>query len=269
MAKKKSPEQQALEREVKKQRKRIQQFVRRAQKRGYTFSKNVVPNLPKKITEKTLSRYKKITPQTLYEKAVYVSPEGISIEGTKRRVQERYESAAKGAETRERHYIAKLIQKSKQFDRDYEDYNYEWYDNYEGYQTGAAPSGVPAPTERTTLVLDNIIEQIETWEPSPLWSDDLKKLKEKDRNLLGSTLYGVLASEGREAVSRRCQENAIELNAIVDRVLFESGDGYRRRGVDGVNQDIQRFAAIIKGSAITIRESLEFTEFGEHLNYED
>ena len=94
-------------------------------------------------------------------------------------------------------------------------------------------------------------------------------MKEKDRNLLASTLYSVLASEGREAVARRCNDNAVEINMIVERVLYDSGDSYHRRGIDGVNQDIQWFAAIIKGSGITIRESMEFSEYGEQLNYED
>lgn len=290
--KKKTPAQAKLEAEVKKERKRIQQFVRRARKRGYTFPESIVPNLPKKITEKTLSRYKKITPQTLYEKAVYISPEGITVEGTKRRVQERYESAAKAKETREKYYIAKLIQKSKQNDReiekireresavtddtdeywDDEDWKYEFQrlleeERERAYE--AAPSGVPTPTDKTTFVLDDIIEKIENWSPSTIWSESLKQIKEKDKNLLASTLYSVLASEGREAVARRCNENAVEVNMIVDRVLYDSGNSYYTRGVDGVNQDIQRFAAIIKGSGITIRESREFSEYGEQLNYED
>ena len=46
-----TPNQQAWEKELK----RLQQFIRRAKKRGYTFSEDVIPETPKRITKKQLS----------------------------------------------------------------------------------------------------------------------------------------------------------------------------------------------------------------------
>ena len=65
--KKKSP----AEREYDKQVKRIKQFIRRAEKRGFIFPDNVIPNKPKRITKASVRKLSKITPKELYKKAEY------------------------------------------------------------------------------------------------------------------------------------------------------------------------------------------------------
>lgn len=57
--------------EYTKQRRRIQSFIRRAEKRGYLFGDNVLPKIPKKITKASVRKLEKITPETLYKKALY------------------------------------------------------------------------------------------------------------------------------------------------------------------------------------------------------
>lgn len=59
--------------EYRKQRRRIQSFVRKAEKRGYIFSENIIPAIPKKITAASVRRLENITPEKLYKKAAYVS----------------------------------------------------------------------------------------------------------------------------------------------------------------------------------------------------
>lgn len=59
--------------EYRKQRRRIQSFVRKAEKRGYIFSENIIPAIPKKITAASIRRLENITPEKLYKKAAYVS----------------------------------------------------------------------------------------------------------------------------------------------------------------------------------------------------
>lgn len=65
--KKKSP----AEREYAKQVKRIKQFVRRAEERGFIFPDNVIPDKPKRITKASVRKLSKITPKELYKKAEY------------------------------------------------------------------------------------------------------------------------------------------------------------------------------------------------------
>lgn len=80
---------------------RIRRFISRAEKRGFIFPENVVPNRPKRITSQSVSRLQKLTPDTLYRKATYVdTTTGELRRGEVGREIERSKSAKKAAETR-------------------------------------------------------------------------------------------------------------------------------------------------------------------------
>ncbi len=63
----------AVEQEYNKQLKRVKSFVRRAEKKGFIFSENVIPSKPKRITQASVRKLEKLTPTKLYQKAEYVS----------------------------------------------------------------------------------------------------------------------------------------------------------------------------------------------------
>lgn len=71
MAKKKHIETE-LEREYKKARRRLQQIIRRAKKRGYIFPTKVIPEVVKRVTKKSVERLEKITPSSIYKKATTI-----------------------------------------------------------------------------------------------------------------------------------------------------------------------------------------------------
>lgn len=60
-----------LRQQYQKERKRIQGWQRRAEKRGFKFDKSVVPTLPKRVTQKALEKIKSLRPKKLYEQAKY------------------------------------------------------------------------------------------------------------------------------------------------------------------------------------------------------
>ena len=71
----------SLKKEYMKQRKRIQSYLSRYKKLGLEFD-NVLPKIPKKITEGSIRRLQKITPQKIQEKARFIDTEtGEVIEG--------------------------------------------------------------------------------------------------------------------------------------------------------------------------------------------
>ena len=99
------------ERAYSKQVKRIKQFISRAEKRGYQFSENVLPKRPKRVTQASVRKLAKLTPEKLYQKAVYgglASGGEIvhAIEGVKL---ERSLRAKKAAETR-KYRLAEPVQ---------------------------------------------------------------------------------------------------------------------------------------------------------------
>lgn len=90
MAKKKLNKRQKANRESYiKQEKRIKQFIKRAEKRGYRFSYKL-PDRPDKITKKEIKKLEKITPKKLYENATGLDPNtGKVVSGTQLRKIER------------------------------------------------------------------------------------------------------------------------------------------------------------------------------------
>ena len=88
---------------VKAYRKAVSAFFRKGRsmaKRGYVIDA-VLPKEPKKITEASVRRIKKIS-SDLYKKSYYVTEEGEVISGEKGRKYERSRAAKKAAETRKR-----------------------------------------------------------------------------------------------------------------------------------------------------------------------
>lgn len=124
-----TPTQQAYRQQVR----RIKQFIRRAEKRGYQFSENVLPQQPKRITKQSVERLRKLTPEQLYKKAEYGGEAtfGEVVAGTKGRELERKQSARKAVETR----------KARQNLRDYvpqepiQSFDYDYSDDYVGDYT--------------------------------------------------------------------------------------------------------------------------------------
>ena len=88
---------------VKAYRKAVSNFFRKVRsmaRRGYVIDA-VLPEEPKKITEASVRRIKKIS-ANLYKKSYYVTEEGEVISGEEGRKYERSRSAKKAAETRKR-----------------------------------------------------------------------------------------------------------------------------------------------------------------------
>ena len=85
----------------KKQVTRIKNFIRRATKRGYEFSDNVIPTMPKRVTNKSIEKIKNIKPKDLYSKASYLDKStGEMVSGSTGRKIERNLSTQKAKETR-------------------------------------------------------------------------------------------------------------------------------------------------------------------------
>lgn len=82
-----------------KERKRVMQFINRAAKRGYIFAHDIVPSIPKRITEASIRRLKALTPEALYKKSRYASEltYGEEISGARAREMERSQASKKGA----------------------------------------------------------------------------------------------------------------------------------------------------------------------------
>ena len=97
--------------EYSKQVKRIKQFIRRAEKRGYQFSEDVLPQRPKRVTQASVRKLAKLKPEKLYQKSVYggLASYGEVVPGTEGVKLERSLRAKKASETR-KYRLAEPVQ---------------------------------------------------------------------------------------------------------------------------------------------------------------
>lgn len=87
--------------EYRKERSRIQRFIKRAEKRGYVFEDNIIPDIPKNITAGSIRRLQKLTPKELYSRAHKLDYEtGEVVPAQVGRDIERSQAAKKAAQTR-------------------------------------------------------------------------------------------------------------------------------------------------------------------------
>lgn len=101
-AKKQSAKQQAINKAYAKERNRLKSFVRRAEKRGYSFPDTLIPSIPKRKTEASIRKLKKLTKDVLYSKATYGGEAtfGEIVSGKEGLNLERKARAKKASETR-------------------------------------------------------------------------------------------------------------------------------------------------------------------------
>lgn len=101
-AKKQSAKQQAINKVYAKERNRLKSFVRRAEKRGYSFPDTLIPSIPKRKTEASIRKLKKLTKDVLYSKATYGGEAtfGEIVSGKEGLKLERKARAKKASETR-------------------------------------------------------------------------------------------------------------------------------------------------------------------------
>lgn len=100
--KRQTAKQQAINKAYAKERNRIKSFVRRAEKRGYSFPESIVPSIPKRKTEASIRKLKKLTKEMLYSKASYggEATSGEIVSGKEGLKLERQLRAKRAAETR-------------------------------------------------------------------------------------------------------------------------------------------------------------------------
>lgn len=97
-----------LQRKYQKEYRRVKSLVRSLEKRGYIVPesvKSIKPMSGTKVSTRSLNRLQKITPEALYRKSRYITPEGAETSGVRGRDLEREAAGRKGAETKKNLWI--------------------------------------------------------------------------------------------------------------------------------------------------------------------
>ena len=89
-----------IKEEYREQRRNLQRKINRAKKRGYIFSDDLIPSIPKRPTKSSISRLKQLS-KDLYKKARYIDIEtGEILTGTQGRKFERRKATYKAQQTK-------------------------------------------------------------------------------------------------------------------------------------------------------------------------
>ncbi len=219
MAKKRKPTQ--AEKEYKKQRQRIQRFIKSAEKRGFMFDQRVLPPVPKKITKASVQRLAKITPTVLYKKAVYTTLNNEIVSGEEGRKLEKKAAQKKSQRTRNIQNIDK--------------------------------SGITKPGQPPSIV-DSVLSAVEDliarFPDGNDWKEWQYQLHEKHKNILKGMLETQIMLSGRTAVAMRLQNATEDIVQMVERIIY--GDSKD----EAFQADIGWFAQIVKGDNLTAEEAL-------------
>lgn len=195
------------EKQYSKQLKRVKQFIRMAEKRGYVFEENVIPERPKKVTKASVRKLERLTPEKLYKKALYLDEATGEIEeAQKRRKEERKQSAKKAAKTRKERQKAKrnwTIEDAKKHIKD-----------------------LPKEGEVVfTNVIEDFVNRLQTdtsWvkfkKRHPLASQE----SEKSKGILLALVQNQINLFGEEEIGNRLQANADKLTELISIVLWDS-----------------------------------------------
>lgn len=244
MAKRSRAKQTANQRAYTKQVKRIKQFIARAEKRGYRFEADIIPQTPKRITKTAIENLKHLTPVRLYEKATTIDYDtGEIISGTEGRRNERRESAKKAQETRKR----KAERSTSYSDNNNTDY----------------PNG-------GDIIADNIlldfISRLQEPEP-PIFPynrslerkmEELIRTRKQSKTTLLSLTYSRINEIGARALGWVLEESYDEVQITLEALL------YRTSNSEDVISACSQLASIIKGSPLSMSELQDIADQEEY-----
>lgn len=234
--------------EYNKERRRIQNFLRRAEKRGYIDTKDVLPPVPKTVTQASVRRLKKLTANELYRKLKFVDREtGTIYSGTRGREIEREQAGKKAARTRK---------ENKEAERQF----------WEGVQPGSTSSGSDVytgslPPSGGEIIYDNIVEEIIRRLTEPIKAEVisfyygrkfkrttyLMELVQKRAQELVDFIDSITKKDGKSAIGWRLQDHAMELQQYIDYLLYASSS-------EQVELAFQAIMRVMKGAELTQSE---------------
>lgn len=190
-----------------KQLKRIKQFIRRAEKRGYVFKEDIIPQKPKKVTKASVRKLEKLTPEKLYKKSLYVEESTGEIkEAQKRLKEERKQRAIKAAKTR------------KQRQKDRRNWTKEDADKHREQ----------LPSEGKEVFRNIIDDFVSRLQIDTSWVGRKRRrpvaLQEtiRSQSLLLTLINQQIALFGEEEIGNRLQANSDKLSELITIVLWDS-----------------------------------------------
>jgi hypothetical protein len=231
-----------------KQQQRIRRFIKSAEKRGYSFPANAVPERPARVTKRDIARITAIKPETLYEQATFIY-EGSTFTGTEGRMIERSLGAQKGA----------LHKREK-------DPRYHT-------QPGMPPAEATDVADRVKEALDRFnqgkseyeqtMEEIDSWTPDGPWNAWFAEKRRQQVDQMKRMIYAAIQNFGFSEAMRAIGRDATAFHNATQTIMFDSKQ-------EAVQNAFNALAEILKGSALSAEESADLEILNDAVNgYQD
>lgn len=223
MAKKKRKLTKA-EQDYNRNRRRIKDFIRRAEKRGFIFPEFTMPDRPNKITQKAVKELERWTPQKFYETGYYkTSWTGEVVPATTARKMERQAAYRRGVERRE--------------SPDY-----------------TAPAGPPIIEDKILKAVEELIDRFPDPEQTGYMTSWQLEIAERHYSQLKNLFETQIALNGRAVTAMRLNAAGQEIVELAEKIMY--GDSKDAE----FQMDLNAFAIIIKGEALSLDESERMQE---------
>lgn len=223
MAKKKRKLTKA-EQDYNRNRRRIKDFIRRAEKRGFVFPDFTMPDRPNKITRKAVKELERWTPQKFYEKGYYrTSWTGEVVPAVTGRKMERQAAYRRGVEHRES-------------------------PNY------TEPAGPPRIEDKILRAVEELIDRFPDPEQTGYMTSWQLEISERHYSQLKNLFETQIALNGRAVTAMRLNAAGQEIVELAEKIMY--GDSKDAE----FQMDINAFAIIIKGEALSLDESERMQE---------
>lgn len=240
-----------------KHRKRIINFIRRAEKRGFYFDENILPPIPKRITSASIRRLERLTPEALYKRSFWVDEEtGEFMSGPRRVEVERSERSRKAYATRRKNKAAEqAFYSGEEPDHPVEE---EYYpDLYE-------------------IVFDNVWDEFITKISRPpgehyysaqsgkklkKWQRLTEATKEAQSSIL-ALANQLLATDGKQVLGKRLADNWTNVEMSINYILYGS-DAVR------IATSATQIMMILQGSNLTPSQNRSISEEAEEGGWEE
>lgn len=231
-----------------KQQKRIRHFIKSAEKRGYSFPANAVPERPARVTKRDIARITAIKPETLYEQATYVY-DGSTFTGTEGRMIERSLAAQKGA-----------LHKREKDPR---------------YHTkgGFPPAEATDVADRVKEALDRlnrgkseyekVMEEIKGWEPSVYWNAWFSEIRAQQVNQMERMISTAVENNGFVQTMRAIGAQPEAFHYAANVIMYDSKQ-------DAIANSFVALAEILKSTALTADDLADLEILSDAVNgYQD
>ena len=213
-----------------KQLKRIKQFIRRAEKRGFIFKEDIIPQKPKKVTKASVRKLEKLTPEKLYKKSLYVEESTGEIE----------EATEKDEKKKENKELEKLLKLEKK-DRN---------NAVVGLLKTQKKHREQLPSEGKEVFKNIIDDFISRLQIDTSWVGRKRRrpvaLQEtiRSQSVLLSLINQQIALFGEEEIGNRLQANSDKLSELITIVLWDSK-------AEAIQSATRLFMEILTGNTLT------------------